>query len=69
MRTIVDKCFGNYQAKLKIVLLEYPLREVRIIVDSPVNINPDDGALIGQSIVSACDFVQNNDNPWENNYG
>lgn len=67
MRLLVDKTFGD-GARLEVSLLDYPLREVRVSLQQKT-IYPQDLIDIANILISVSDFMLNDPNPWENDYG
>lgn len=67
MRYLVDEYFGTYNARLRIRLLSYPLREL-VIEISGGSIDTDMAQAMSEKIAHATNFVKNDTDPWNNLY-
>ena len=68
MRTLVDEYIGNYRSNLTVILMAYPLREIRISINS-TTISDDDLLVIIDKLNSVYNFVKNDPDPWNSMYG
>lgn len=68
MRTLIHKNYGIYNSVLKVEILDYPLRELRITAGGNGIMFQEDYNQLLNDLNLVINFVNNNDNPWENNY-
>lgn len=67
MRLLVEKNLGEHRINLKISILNYPYREMVISVNGGT-LMPEEAIELNDLIASVINFVQNDPDPWNNDY-